>query len=144
MSDASGGGDREERKKDDVLNTLLNTSPSTSRLIVSFSIAPRFFQLWKRFLEIVKREAGSRGRSEVFAKMLDEYVRRHGAGNPQPQLTTYMDPSASSPMRVLCWSGLAGATSEGQVYCRRAGLWIQGIRCYSCENNVLRKKEAKK
>jgi len=143
MSDV-GGGDRERKKEENVINNVIITSPSTSRLIVTFSVAPRFFQLWENFLKIVKREAGSRGRSEVFTKMLDEYVRRHGAGNPQPQLTTYMDPSASSPMRVLCWSGLAGATSEGQVYCRRAGLWIQGIRCYSCENNVLRKKEAKK
>ena len=143
MSDV-GGGDRERKKEENVINNVIITSPSTSRLIVTFSIAPRFFQLWENFLKIVKREAGSRGRSEVFAKMLDEYVRRHEL-NPQPMITTYMDPLAPSPMRVLCWSGLAGATSEGQIYCRKhGGLWIQGIRCYSCENNVLRKKEAKK
>ena len=141
--------DRKERKKEeDVLNTVINTESSTTRLIVSFSITPRFFDLWKRFLKIAKREAGFRGRSEVFARMLSEFVRRHEEGNPDMKLTTYMDPFAPSPMRVLCWS-LAGATSEGKVYCRKAGesvrtgggAWVQGIRCYSCPNNELRKKK---
>lgn len=102
----------------------------------------------EKFLEIAKREGGSRGRSRVFVKAMAEYNLRHEEGNPQLKIATYLPNAEKSPMRVLCWS-LAGATTEGKVYCRKAGqsvrtaggAWIPGVRCYSCKDNQLRKKK---
>ena len=145
MSEGYPGGGRKERNdNDNVINNVIITPPP-ARLIVTFSITPRFFQLWEKFLKIAKREAGSRGRSEVFAKMLDEYVRRHDPGNPQTPLTTFMDPLAPGPINVQC-NYIRGARSDGLVYHEvfKNGLWehewIQGIKCYSCPKNKLRKK----
>jgi hypothetical protein len=69
------------------------------------------------------------------------YGQVHGKGNPQLLMETFAKPDAPSPIRVLCWNNLAGATNEGQVYCRKhGGTWTQGIKCYTCPDNQLRKK----
>jgi hypothetical protein len=121
---------------DSVLNTVLNTD--TIRLVRSFSIPPEKVAIYKKFCEIARCEAGARGFSEVVLKAMEEYNRKHEAGNPQLKLTPYIDNQAPSPMRVLCLD-LDGALSDGTIHCNRAGMWIKGICCYSCQNNRLRK-----
>jgi len=147
MSEGDPGGGRKERKKEDVLNTLLNKSPTTTmRLIVSFSIALEHIEIWKKFLKVAKREGGSRGRSEVIVKALGEYVNRHSLGNPVVPLTVYMGSLAPGPLKVEC-NFIRGATSDGLVYHEifKEGTWqrewVQGIRCYGCKYNKLKKGE---
>ena len=130
---------KKERRR--VCNTL---HQHKIRLQITFSFPPQDFETLKIFKEIAKREAGFKGFSKTLVKAIKEYIEKHGEGNPQLKIASYLPDVKKGPIRVLCWSGLAGATSEGQVYCRRAGVWIQGIRCYSCPDNKLRKKEAKK
>jgi hypothetical protein len=111
---------------------------------VSFSVKPtneEAVKILDDFNEIAKREAGPRGRSGVLVKAMAEYNQRHGSGNPQTHLTTFLDSLAVGPMKVLC-NYLRGATSEGRVFCQKKGpMWIQGVNCYSCSNNQLRKKK---
>jgi len=96
-------------------------------------------QLLNGLKEIANRDGWSF--SKLTYEALLEYLEKHGEGNPQLKIASYLPNAQKSPMRVLCWSGLAGATSDGQVYCRKhGGIWIQGIRCYACPNNELRKK----
>lgn len=90
---------------------------------------------YKALKEVGDRESSM---SELVEKHLDSYVKAHTNGNPQLMISTYTKPDGPSPMRVLC-DFLRGATSEGQINCRRKGLWIKGISCYSCEKNQLRK-----
>jgi hypothetical protein len=120
-----------------VLNTVLNTN-TTIRLVRSFSIPLEKVHILNKFSEIARREAGSRGFSEVLLHAMDEYVKNHEEGNPQLKLTTYIDENAPSPAYVLCLH-IDGVTSAGKIHCKRAGMWIQGIRCYPCEHNRLRK-----
>jgi hypothetical protein len=54
-------------------------------------------------------------------------------------MVVYAKPESPQPMRVLC-ARLDGALSDGRVHCQRAGMWVPGVRCYSCEDNRLRKK----
>lgn len=141
MSEGDPGGGKKERKKEDVLNTLLNKSPSaTMRLIISFSIAPEHVCIWEKFLKVAKREGGCRGRSEVIIKALEEYVKRHNLGNPVLTLLPYVKPEEPQPMRVLCLY-CQGALTEGKVFCQKVGMWVPSIRCYSCKFNRLRKKK---
>jgi len=145
---AAGGGPEERKKVGQCSTTCSNYIISnkqtksfvTSIILFGQKVSVRVYpQLWEDFKRIAKVEGLSL--SHLGEKAVIEYVRRHNLGNPQLHLTTYMDPLAPSPMRVLCWSSLAGATSDGQIYCRKHGGWIQGIRCYSCPNNQLRKKK---
>jgi ribonuclease D len=122
-------------KKDQLLNKLLNKST----IITSFSAQPQDIPILEKFKEIARREAGPRGFSEVLLRALKEYNRRHDAGNPQLTLPPYMDEKVQNPMKVLCLY-LDGAISDGRVHCKRACMWIPGIRCYSCDHNRLRKK----
>lgn len=131
----SSNNDKKER--DSVLNTVINTH-TTIRIVKSFSIPPDKVQIITKFSEIARREAGSRGFSEVILKALEEYNRRHDAGNPQSKLLPYIDPNARSPMKVLCLH-LDGAISDGTVHCNRKGMWTKGLNCYSCKHNRLRK-----
>jgi len=131
----------QKKRKENVINNVINTH--TIRLIKTFSVAPDKLAVFHKFDEIARREAGPRGFSEVLLRAMAEYNLRHNHGNPQFLLTTYLDPQAPSPMRVVCWSNLAGATSDGKVYCRKYGGWIQAIKCYSCSNNQLKKKGPK-
>lgn len=137
-SEADAGGGRKERKKNELLIKLINKSI----IITSFSFSPEDIPIIEDFKKIVRREAGARSFSRVLVKAIGEYNKRHCEGNPQLKIASYLPDAKKSPMRVLCWSGLAGATSDGKIYCRKqGGLWIQGIRCYSCPNNQLRKKK---
>ena len=68
------------------------------------------------------------------------YNSSHRSGNPQLTIEGYAKPEGSQPMRVLCLF-IDGAMSDGRVYCRRAGRWFPDLGCYSCEKNLLRKKE---
>jgi hypothetical protein len=130
---------KETKQQDqrNVLNKLLNTN-TTIRLVKSFSVPPQKIDVLNKFCEIVHREAGSRGFSEVTLKAIEEYVKNHEEGNPQLKLTTYIDEKAPSPTHVLCLY-IDGVTSSGKVHCRQAGMWIKGLRCYPCKNNRLRK-----
>ena len=126
---------QEEEKH--VLNKLLNTH-NTIRLVRSFSVPIAKMPVLRTFCEIARREAGSRGFSEVIINAMEEYVRNHEEGNPQLKLTPYIDEKVPSPVLVLCLY-LDGAGSNGKVHCRKAGMWIKGLRCYGCDNNRLRK-----
>jgi hypothetical protein len=109
-------------------NELLNKSINKSTIITSFSIRPRDTPILEQFKEIAKREAGSRSFSAIILKALEEYNRRHEAGTPQLKLTPYIDEQAQNQMRVLCID-VDGAISDGRIHCKRAGMWIKGIRC---------------
>ncbi len=131
-----------QQQKETVLNKLLNTH-TTIRLVRSFSIPINKVEILTKFCEISRREAGSRGFSEVLVKALEEYIKNHEEGNPQLKLTPYIDEKAPSPAYVLCLF-IDGVTSSGKIHCRKAGMWIKGLRCYPCQNNRLRKGEANK
>jgi len=144
------GGEQKKRKEiGHVINNVINTStlsaslfPSniTIRLIKTFSVSPDKIPTYNKFCEIARREAGSRGFSEVLLKAMDDYNKKHGLGNPQLTLLPYAKPDAPSPMRVLC-AFINGATTEGRVHCTlTGGSWIQAINCYGCRHNQLRKK----
>jgi hypothetical protein len=114
-------------------------------IIVSFSVKANDNQamtILSQFNEIAHREAGPRGRSAVLVKAMAEYNQRHEEGNPQLKIASYLPTVSQSPMRVICWRFLKGATKDGQVLCSLSGegRWINGISCFSCRNNQLRKK----
>ena len=92
----------------------------------------------KKFKEICKRE-GVKVSRKIEDFML-HYVQTHSNGNPQLTIIAYAKPESPQPMRVLCLY-LDGAVSDGKVHCKRAGMWIPGVRCYSCEKNTLRKQK---
>jgi hypothetical protein len=124
-----------DRKKEELLNKLLNKST----IITSFSVSPEDVPILEGFRKIAKREAGSRGFSQVLVKAMAEYSKRHSLGNPQLLITHYAKPEEPQPIRVLCIL-CDGATSDGKIYCEKAGgMWIPSIRCYSCKFNRLRK-----
>lgn len=132
---------KEKKRKEIVLNTVLNTV----RIVKSFSIRSSELDVLQQFLLIARAEEGPRGFSDTILNAMKEYNQRHGEGNPQLKIASYLPDAETGPIRVLCWSHLAGAASEGKVYCRKyGGAWIQGIRCYSCPYNQLRKKETVK
>jgi len=120
-----------------VLNTVLNTN-TTIRLVRSISIPPEKVEVLNKFCEVARREAGTRGFSEIIIKAMQEYARNHEEGNPQLKLTPYVDGKAASPVFVLC-SFLDGAGSNGKIHCRKNSMWIKGLRCYPCNHNRLRK-----
>jgi len=127
-----------QQQTNNVLNNVINTN-TTIRLVKSFSIPPEKIESLVRFCEIAKKQAGSRGFSEVVLKALEEYNKNHEENNPQLKLAPFIDENASSPTHVLC-SYLDGVTSNGRIHCRQAGFWIKGLKCYSCSKNRLRKK----
>jgi hypothetical protein len=124
-----------KKEKEQLLNKLLNKST----IITSFSVGPKDIPILEEFRQIAKREAGSRGLSQVLVKAMAEYNKRHRIGNPQLLITNYVEMEDPGPMRVLCIY-CQGALSSGEVFCQKAGMWIPGIRCYSCKYNRLRKK----
>lgn len=140
MMIVSNDSSRKEGKKENksVINTVINTSP-TIRLIKTFSVTPEKMPIYERFCEIARREAGSRGFSEVLIKAMEEYNKRHGVGNPQMLMSYYVKPEAPQPMRVLCLY-CQGALTDGRIFCQRKGMWIPGVSCYSCQHNRLRKR----
>jgi hypothetical protein len=130
--------EKEQQQRTELLNKLLNKH-TTITLIKSLSVPLEKADVVKKFQEIARREAGSRGFSEVTLKAIEEYVRNHEEGNPQLKLTPYIDSKAASPVSVLC-TFIDGARSNGMIHCRHADVWIQGVQCYPCNHNRLRKK----
>jgi hypothetical protein len=92
----------------------------------------------KTFKEICKREGVKM--SNKLEDFMQHYNQLHSAGNPQLTISVYAKPEEQQPMRVLCLF-IDGAISNGQVHCRRASAWIAGVKCYSCEKNLLRKQK---
>ena len=146
---------RKERKKENsnVINNVINTF-TTIRLIKTFSVSPEKLPIYEKFSEISRREAGSRGFSEVLLKAMAEFNRRHGEGNNQLRIINYIDEDEPSPNHVLC-NYCKGVNREGKVFCINPsvvptyrmivvkgieGMWIPGVSCYSCNCNKLRKK----
>jgi len=129
-----------ERKKERSVLQYSNTVQDKMRKLVTVSIPQEKLDVLRKFRKIAQREAGPKGFSCTAVKAWAEYIQRHEEGNPQLKITTYMDASAPSPVRVLC-RFLSGAASEGRVHCTRLGGWVQGVKCYPCKHNQLRKKE---
>ncbi len=92
--------------------------------------------LHAKFKEICEREGSNMSRKlEAF---IQQYNQTHSNGNPQLTISAYAKPEEPQPMRVLCLF-IDGALSDGKIHCRRAGQWVPGVSCYSCEKNQLRK-----
>jgi hypothetical protein len=125
---------KKERKKETLLNRLLN-----SYTITSFYVRKEELPVLEEFKRIAKSEAGSRSFGKVLVKAMQEYNRRHSVGNPQLLITHYAKPEGPQPFRVLC-TYCQGVLTEGKVFCQRKGTWIPGVSCYSCKLNRLRKK----
>jgi hypothetical protein len=138
MSEGDPGGGRIERKKEELLNKLLNKST----IITSFSVSPEDIPVLEGFRKIARREAGTRGFSQVLIKAMGEYNRRHSVGNPQLLITHYAKPEEPQPLRVLCLY-CQGALTEGKVFCQRAAMWLPSVKCYSCEKNRLKRADKK-
>jgi len=96
---------------------------------------------WQRFKNLVFAEG--KNASQTLRQFIRAYNQEHDPGNPQLKMLFYVQPETRQPMRVLC-NHLGGAMNNGQVFCRRAHLWIPGVRCYSCKFNRLLKKRKKK
>jgi hypothetical protein len=138
INELTSDSSAEEKKRKERGQLIINLINKSKILTISFT--EQDTPIVNDFLKVARAEAGPRGFSRTAIKSFAEYVKHHGLGNPQLHLTTYIDPQAPSPMRVLCWTHLAGATTEGKVYCRKyGGSWIQAIKCYSCPENQLRK-----
>lgn len=109
-------------------------SPSLKKR-TCFNIEEAILQSFKKICE---REGETM--SDKVQKFMVHYNQAHSNGNPQLRISVYAKPEEPSPLRVLC-DFLSGATSEGLVNCRRKGLWVKGVTCYSCEKNKLRKQK---
>lgn len=95
-------------------------------------------QTLQTFKEICQREGESM--SGKLEALMQQYNQSHSPGNPQLTMTSYVKPEEPQPMRVQC-AYIGGAIADGRVYCRRAGMWLAGVKCYSCERNSLRKQK---
>jgi hypothetical protein len=102
------------------------------------------------FREICEREDISASRK--IEEFMLEYVQKHKAGNPQLSLTSYVKPEGLGPNHVLCHY-VKGRRNDGHVFCSNlktiknpiieggiTGEWLNGVACYSCKFNKLRKK----
>jgi hypothetical protein len=131
-----------KRKEKETVLQYSNTIHSHLRLSKAFSVIPEKLSTYQKFCEIAKREAGSRGFSEVLLKAMAEYNQRHEEGNPQLKIASYLPSATAGPMRVICWRFLKGAMKDGQVLCSQSGegRWINGVKCYSCRQNQFKRK----
>ena len=93
--------------------------------------------LLKDFKKIVAAEGENV--SEKIRKFMQAYVEEHKPGNPQLKMIHYVKSEEQQPMKVQC-DYIRGALSNGQVFCRRKGMWIPGVTCYSCPKNWMGKK----
>ena len=93
-------------------------------------------ELVEKLREILKREGKTLSR--FFFEYAQRYYEQHKAGNPQLLMVHYVKPEEPQPFRVKC-PYLSGVLSPNEVYCRKAGMWVKSIRCYSCKHNQLRK-----
>ena len=135
---------REKKRKEDYTYTYIRIQPNKTNKVFpnrfAVYVPSALLEPFKKGVEALKIHGFS-----VSQKVVETVVRYgevHSRGNPQLLMETFAKPDAPSPVRVLCYLHLAGVTNEGKVYCRRyGGAWIQGITCYSCPQNELRKKE---
>jgi len=67
---------------------------------------------------------------------MKQYVQLHRKGNPQLMIETFLPKRAKPMVRCLYLEG----SKEGEVLCRKKGMWIDANRCYGCGNNRLTKK----
>jgi hypothetical protein len=112
------------------------------RKLVTVSVPQEKLGVLDALKTVARREAGPKGFSQTAVKAWSDYVQAHAEGNPQLKILSYLPNTEKGPLRVLCWNHLAGATSDGKIYCRKhGGTWILGVTCYSCKNNELRKKK---
>ena len=95
-------------------------------------------QVWKDFKTILFREGESA--SSKIEGWVQHYVMLHKRGNPQLMIETFL-PEKAEP-RVLC-SWLDGLR-QGEVHCRKKGVWLDAKNCYSCKLNRLRRRRTKK
>jgi hypothetical protein len=134
-----GAGERKKERKT-YYNKLLK---GKSYIIKSFSFpdTPEVKDLLGQVDKIAKLDGWTK--SEAHLRALDLLVQKYGEGNPQLKLPSYLPNVENSPMRVLC-SFCQGALKDGHVFCQKVGgMWIPGIRCYSCPKNRLRKDKSK-
>ena len=113
---------------------IFMTEPSKPKKRTTFYLEPNLLQ---KFKEICIRE--NVPMTNKVEDWIRQYVQLHLPGNPQLLMTHYVKPDEPSPLRVLCLY-CQGALTDGRVFCQRAGgMWIPGIRCYSCKHNGLRR-----
>jgi hypothetical protein len=135
--------EQEKKRKEDYTYTYMRIrSHKTNKAFPNrfdLYIPSELLEPFKKGLDAFRIHGGSA--SKKICEFVIRYGEVHGKGNPQLVMETFTNADAPSPVRVLCWSNLAGVTNEGKVYCRKhGGTWIQGVKCYSCPNNQLRKK----
>jgi len=152
----TGREERRDRREELINNINKQTTNNTTHPIIfkSFSMSLDEDYLLKDFCEIARREAGKRGFSTTIVQAMREYVLRHGRGNTAMQLINYCDPTTPSPYTHLC-NFSKGARNDGHVFCSNPsivkshdafilhgiqGNWLNGVTCYSCTFNKLRKK----
>jgi len=137
--------EKEKKRKEDYQYTDIRirttkTFPNRFQIYVPTS----FLQPFLKGLGAFKVHGQSASKNIV--QFVVRYGEVHGRGNPQLLMETFVNPEAPSPMHVFCMN-LAGVINDGRIYCRKAGesartgggAWIQGLRCYSCKDNQLRK-----
>jgi hypothetical protein len=146
MTEDDSSRKEETKKKEELLNKLLNKSTT----IISFSVRPKDFCVLEDFERITKTEKGPRGRSDLIVQALKEFNIRHGRGNPQLKIAHYIEVEPS-PNNVFCHY-LHGRDHDGKVFCSNPkvvknpvvygnidGEWVNGVTCYSCKFNKLRR-----
>ena len=110
-------------------------------------------EVWKEFLVISKRE-GTNASQKLEGFMLT-YNQQHSAGNPQLLMPSFLGKGSPSPNHVLC-RHFRGRRNDGQVFCVNPsvvpsheqvieggiqGRWVEGVMCYACRFNKLRRQE---
>jgi hypothetical protein len=133
-------------------NNVNSTSKPT--FLKSFYMPFEEADLLTAFTDVARREAGKRGFSTTIVQAMREYVSRHGKGNNQLLIVNYNDPHSPSPCTHLC-NFSKGARNDGHIFCSNPGIvkshdavvlhgiqgnWLNGVTCYSCQFNKLRKK----
>jgi hypothetical protein len=147
--------EKRREKKKNVINTCNKYNKyNPERILKSFSMRIDDLDLFVKFYEVARREAGKRGFSTTLVQAMREYVMRHGRGNTAMRLINYCDPSTQSPFTHLC-NFSKGARNDGHIFCSNPsivkshdafvlhgiqGNWLNGVTCYSCAYNKLRKK----
>jgi len=96
----------------------------------------------KRTLTEFKKNCKREGvkMSGKIERFMQQYNLAHSNGNPQLRISAYAKPEEQQPIRAMC-NYIHGALSDGRVFCKplgESGLWIPGVRCYSCAKNKLR------
>jgi len=147
---------REERRerRNVIITCNNNINNKKERILKTFNMRFDDLDILKKFMEVARREAGRRGFSSTIVQAMQEYVMRHGRGNTAMQLINYCDSSTQSPYTHLC-NFSKGARNDGHVFCSNPsivktheafilhgiqGNWLNGVTCYSCVYNKLRKK----